>query len=108
MECLTDEHPSMQDTAGRRNRREGLPALLINAPTTGPDYAACFYHRSNAAYGSKMPRDGLRPGRHGLSNRFTDQLNACGGPKRDCSLNTYVDREPFCEGRKDYMLKLAS
>lgn len=85
-------------------KRSGLPPLKVNAPTSGPEYNACFYKRSNGVYGNKDPEQ-LQGGRHGLSNRFSGAL-ATGGMWRNNSLNTSVDHPRFMTGTTDWMLKL--
>lgn len=85
-------------------KRSGLPPLKVDGPTSGPEYAACFYKRSNSLYGSKEPEQLIGP-RHGLSNRFSQAL-ASGGMWRNNSLNTSVDQPRFMEGTSDWMLKL--
>ncbi|CAD7967571.1 unnamed protein product [Amoebophrya sp. A120] len=69
-------------------KRSGLPPLKVDAPTAGPEYSACFYKRSNSKYGSKAP-EVLQGGRHGLSNRFSQNLGAA-GMWRNHGLNTYL------------------
>jgi len=94
----------MDDIEPKR-KRSGLPPLLVDAPTSGPEYVNTFYKRSNVVYGSKMPEGGLVGPRHGLSNRFT-KAQWCGGPVRNNSLNTATDRPRFMEGTADWMLKI--
>mmetsp|Transcript_4608 Transcript_4608/g.11283 ORF Transcript_4608/g.11283 Transcript_4608/m.11283 type:complete len:128 (+) Transcript_4608:202-585(+) len=85
-------------------KRSGLPPLKVDAPTAGPEYSACFYKRSNSIYGNKKP-EVLSGGRHGLSNRFSQNLGAA-GMWRNAGLNTSTDHARFMDNTTDWMLRL--
>jgi hypothetical protein len=102
----TQEEPQQdvtQEVAHEQERpRSGIPPVKIDAPTSGAAYAAIFYKRTAAAYGSKQ--DILEGPRHGLSNRFSGHL-ATSGMWRNNSLNTHCEPPRFADGTKDWMLK---
>mmetsp|Transcript_25971 Transcript_25971/g.86486 ORF Transcript_25971/g.86486 Transcript_25971/m.86486 type:complete len:115 (-) Transcript_25971:183-527(-) len=76
-----------------------------NSPILQNMGATCIYARSNATYGSRVPK--LRPPQFGLSNRFSQKVAEAGMPQTTGLKTNTEDHSRYLRGTMDWAQKIS-